>query len=195
MTFIRRSLLAATLAIIAACSSIQAPEPPKVVPVVTPLESKISGSTTLTARDLSVSTAISSKYKCKTEVANQVVLSAKEHSFKDFPTRDDILAIVAIESRFNPFARQGGSFGLMQVLVKTHKDLIRDKNSVSDQIRVGSNILRQYYVDSGKSKSAAIMSYNSGPGAYRIGVRATKYYKKYDEHLHWVKAQYKVQDL
>ena len=191
MNFIRRCMLALVLATTAACSSIQAPQP-KAVQEVSAIQTSVSP-TQVTQRDVILSNAISAKYKCKPEVAKQVVKSSSQHSYKDFPTQQDILAIIALESRFNPFARQGGSFGLMQVLVKTHKALIQDKNSIDDQNKVGSTILRNYYVDMGHSKKAAVMSYNSGPGAYHKGVRATQYYQLYQTNLDWVKTQYKVQ--
>lgn len=193
MNVIRRSLLALSLATLAACSSIQAPNAAEVE--VKQVSSTNIDYNTLSTKDIKVSQAISEKYKCSTEVAQKVVYHASEHAYQDFPTRDDILAIIAMESRFNPFAKQGGSFGLMQVLLKTHKGLITNKNSVEDQVRVGSIILRQYYIDAGRSRKAAVMSYNVGPGAYKKGVRPTKYYKSYTDNVGWVKAQYKVYDL
>lgn len=191
MNSIRRCTLAVLLALLAACSNIQAPNAAE-TPVITSSTVSVDYDL-LTPKDLRVSQAISAKYRCKPEVAAKVVQQASTHAYMDFPTRDDILAIIALESRFNPFAKQGGSFGLMQVLTRTHRGLIRDKDSISDQVRVGTHILRQYYLDTGKSRRAAVMSYNVGPGAYKKGVRATKYYDSYSDKLNWIKSQYKVQ--
>jgi len=62
-----------------------------------------------------------------------------------------ILAVVAVESRFNPFAESGaGAQGLMQVIPKYHQDKIeaagRGKNALLDphtNIQVGVRVLKE----------------------------------------------------
>lgn len=76
-----------------------------------------------------------------------------------------ILAVMAIESRFNPFAESPvGAQGLMQVMSKVHKDKFHPMggtqaalNPVAN-IRVGSQILKEY-VTRGGSVEAGLKKY------------------------------------
>ncbi|MBZ2206974.1 transglycosylase SLT domain-containing protein [Massilia soli] len=76
-----------------------------------------------------------------------------------------ILAVMAIESRFNPFAESPvGAQGLMQVMSKVHKDKFHSMggtqaalNPVAN-IRVGSQILKEY-VTRGGSVEAGLKRY------------------------------------
>ena len=76
-----------------------------------------------------------------------------------------ILAVMAIESRFNPFAESPvGAQGLMQVMSKVHKEKFQEMggtraalNPVAN-IRVGSQILKEY-VTRGGSVEAGLKSY------------------------------------
>ena len=76
-----------------------------------------------------------------------------------------ILAVMAIESRFNPFAESPvGAQGLMQVMSKVHKDKFHPMggtqaalNPVAN-IRVGSQILKEY-VTRGGSVEAGLKRY------------------------------------
>ncbi len=76
-----------------------------------------------------------------------------------------ILAVVAIESRFNPFAESAvGAQGLMQVMSKVHSDKFREHGGVhaaldpAANMRVGSKILKEY-VDRGGSVEAGLKRY------------------------------------
>jgi soluble lytic murein transglycosylase-like protein len=62
-----------------------------------------------------------------------------------------IIAVIAIESRFNPIAESGaGAKGLMQIIPKYHTDKLEEfggEQAVFDpatNIQVGSRILREY---------------------------------------------------
>ncbi|WP_050477881.1 transglycosylase SLT domain-containing protein [Herbaspirillum rhizosphaerae] len=76
-----------------------------------------------------------------------------------------ILAVMAIESRFNPFAESPmGAQGLMQVMSKVHHDKFQELGGVKAalnpvaNIKVGSLILKEY-VTRGGSVEAGLKSY------------------------------------
>ena len=132
-----------------------------------------------------IADAIYKRFKCQEDVALLAVQYAEEFAHEDFPRKHDILAIIAIESSFNPNAEFKGSKGVMQVLVKTHRARITGKFDLHEQIRVGTAILREYYEITG-GKQAAVMSYNVGIGSYKRGARPEKYLSKYSKELLWV---------
>jgi hypothetical protein len=77
-----------------------------------------------------------------------------------------ILAVVAIESRFNPIAESGmGAKGLMQVIPKHHQDKLSDhggESAVLDpttNILLGARILKEYIRRTG-SLEAGLQFYN-----------------------------------
>lgn len=76
-----------------------------------------------------------------------------------------ILSVIAIESRFNPFAESPmGAQGLMQVMAKVHHDKFQELGGIKAalnpvaNIRVGSQILKEY-VTRGGSVEAGLKSY------------------------------------
>ena len=76
-----------------------------------------------------------------------------------------IVAIIAVESRFNPFAEGGSARGLMQIIPRYHMDKLpqgHGKNSFFDpviNIKVGTHILDEAIRRSG-SLIAGLQSYN-----------------------------------
>ncbi|MFJ3046899.1 transglycosylase SLT domain-containing protein [Herbaspirillum chlorophenolicum] len=76
-----------------------------------------------------------------------------------------ILSVIAIESRFNPFAESPmGAQGLMQVMSKVHHDKFQELGGIKAalnpvaNIRVGSQILKEY-VTRGGSIEAGLKTY------------------------------------
>ncbi|MBP0597655.1 lytic transglycosylase domain-containing protein [Herbaspirillum sp. LeCh32-8] len=76
-----------------------------------------------------------------------------------------ILSVIAIESRFNPFAESPmGAQGLMQVMSKVHHDKFQELGGIKAalnpvaNIRVGSQILKEY-VTRGGSVEAGLKTY------------------------------------
>lgn len=76
-----------------------------------------------------------------------------------------ILSVIAIESRFNPFAESPmGAQGLMQVMAKVHHDKFQELGGIKAalnpvaNIRVGSQILKEY-ITRGGSVEAGLKSY------------------------------------
>lgn len=76
-----------------------------------------------------------------------------------------IIAVMAVESRFNPIAQnEFGATGLMQVIPQYHADKFSatDGESVLDprtNIRVGARVLREY-IGRGGSEAAGLQLYN-----------------------------------
>jgi soluble lytic murein transglycosylase-like protein len=77
-----------------------------------------------------------------------------------------ILAVMAVESRFNPIAESGmGAKGLMQVIPKYHPDKLgareQGKGALypTTNIRVGTRVLKEY-IDATGSLEAGLQKYN-----------------------------------
>ena len=106
--------------------------------------------------------------------AKQIIVTANTLSDKkSFPRKEDILAIVAIESSFNKHAvSSANARGLMQVLYKptTH--------DIHHNMVDGVCLLKDYFRIL-KSEKAAITAYNVGIGNYLQGMRNDEYYNKY----------------
>jgi soluble lytic murein transglycosylase-like protein len=108
---------------------------------------------------------LSKRYRVAKDATNMLVSAA-------YATADDIkmdplliLSVVAIESRFNPFAESPvGAQGLMQVMSKVHRDKFADHGGVKAalnpvaNIQVGAKILKEY-VKRGGSVEAGLKMY------------------------------------
>jgi hypothetical protein len=130
---------------------------------------------------------ITDKYDIDDEFAQQVVELAHKHQKPGFPTAKDILAIIGVESSFDPDAvsglRQDPAVGLMQVRPGVWNiDRSTLQGDIEKQIATGSDILHQYYQKL-KNKNAALASYNVGLTQYRSGNTADNYVKKYHNEL------------
>ncbi len=85
-----------------------------------------------------------------------------------------ILAVIAVESRFNPFAAsEQGALGLMQIVPRFHKDKLPDEGApamleTAANIAVGSRILKDS-IRRGGSDEAGLQLYN---GAFDDETRA-----------------------
>ena len=99
---------------------------------------------------------LSKKYKVAAEPMAALVTEAYEQGARHKIDPTLILAVVAIESRFNPFAQSSvGAQGLMQVMTRVHTD--KYENFGGDlaafdpvsNMRVGVTILKEYIRRSG----------------------------------------------
>lgn len=117
-----------------------------------------------------VTSWLAKRYRVATDATDMLVsaayLTAKEIKLDPLL----ILSVMAIESRFNPFAESPvGAQGLMQVMSKVHRDKFEDHGGVKAalnpvaNIRVGSLILKDY-VRRGGSVEAGLKLY-VGAGA------------------------------
>lgn len=120
---------------------------------------------------------ISNTYGIHLDKAEEIVIVAKEEAGEAFPTHIDILAVVAIESKFKQYAKNKGSRakGLMQILYKPSSFAI-DKN-----IADGTDLLKSYNRLLNHNKDAVIQAYNVGIGAYINGSRNKSYLRKFKQ--------------
>lgn len=118
---------------------------------------------------------ISSTYGVQLQKAEEIVKTATKLGESTFPTKIDILAIIAIESNFNQFARAKGSSakGLMQILYKP------TSFEVEKNLTDGANLLKDYR--SRLDIDAAVQAYNVGIGAYLKGTRNKDYLNKFKQ--------------
>ena len=113
---------------------------------------------------------ISKKYKIALSATEKIVDLAFKYADKFNLDPHLILAVIAIESSFNPLAESiAGAQGLMQIMPEIHKEkfssfeekdpaLTLDKN-----VLVGSQILREYLNRFGSEKRALLAYVGVGP--------------------------------
>lgn len=108
-------------------------------------------------------------YRIAEEVAQDYVLAAFEAGNIVGLDPGLILAVMAIESRFNPIAQSDmGAKGLMQVIPRFHEDKLSGHGGVEAvlvpwvNILVGAQILREYIARAG-SIEAGLQWYNGAP--------------------------------
>jgi soluble lytic murein transglycosylase-like protein len=98
-----------------------------------------------------------------------------------------IVAVIAVESRFNPVAQsESGAMGLMQVIPRFHAekfDALRHSSVLDPRanIQVGARILKEY-IARGGTEPAGLQLYNGAPGdpeaAYSTRVLAERQWLK-----------------
>ena len=133
---------------------------------------------------------IAKRYRLANDAANMLVSAAYETALETKLDPLLILSVIAIESRFNPFAESPmGAQGLMQVMSKVHKKKFDDHGGVKAalnpvaNIKVGSQILKEY-VKRGGSVEAGLKSYvgaalHSNDGGY--GTKVLSEYRRLKE--------------
>ena len=106
------------------------------------------------------------RYGVDEDLATKVVKLAQKYEDPQFPKAEDILAIVGIESSFNPAARSGlkkdPAVGLMQFRPAAWKIEPAAMTDVETQIKKGAEILHTYYRHLFSHKDRAIQAYNIG---------------------------------
>ncbi|WP_153161560.1 lytic transglycosylase domain-containing protein [Zoogloea sp. 1C4] len=130
-----------------------------------------------------VKTYIAKRYQVSAVAVEPLLASAQQTGRSVGVDPLLLVAVMAIESRFNPFAESPmGAQGLMQVIPKWHPDKIdvkSDKSAMFDpdtNIRVGALVLKEYIQSTG-SVERALQQYNgsSDPTApYANKVMAVK---------------------
>jgi soluble lytic murein transglycosylase-like protein len=137
-----------------------------------------------------VTTWLSKRYRVAAD-ATDMLVSAAYRTAKEIKLDPLlILSVMAIESRFNPFAESPvGAQGLMQVMSKVHHDKFEDHGGVKAaldpvaNIRVGSLILKEY-VTRGGSVEAGLKLY-VGAGAmdtdFGYGAKVLAEYQRLQE--------------
>lgn len=116
-------------------------------------------------RDIeALATAVARRYRVSDEAIHDVVRTAFHEARRNSLDPLLVVALIAIESRFNPFAQSPmGALGLMQVIPQYHVDKFDpDDESVLDprtNIRVGTRVLREY-IARGGNEAAGLQLYN-----------------------------------
>ncbi len=125
------------------------------------------------------------KYKVKPELASQVVDLAHQYEDSTFPKATDLLALIGIESSFNPKAKSSlnkdPAVGLMQVRPSMWGIEPEDIDGIEEQIKHGARVLKTYYAKLG-DKESAIKAYNIGLRGFRNSLNpdaADRYFAKY----------------
>jgi soluble lytic murein transglycosylase-like protein len=127
--------------------------------------------------------AIARKYHISSAAMRELVDTAYREARRNGLDSLLIIAVMAVESRFNPIAQSdGGATGLMQVIPHYHSDKFATTGgeSVLDprvNIKVGARALKEYIVRGG-TEVAGLQLYNGAPGdssnAYANGVIAER---------------------
>ena len=112
---------------------------------------------------------IAKRYRVAEEAITGIVSSAYRAGAEHRVDPLLILAVVAIESRFNPLAESVfGAKGLMQVMPKYHQEKLSEHGGDTAllepevNIQVGAQILREYLRRSGETESALQMYVGDG---------------------------------
>ena len=136
---------------------------------------------------------LSFRFKLPLAYAQELVSLATQNAYEDFPKKEDLLAIAAVESSYNAKARYKGSYGLMQIEKKSHLPEINGRSLYNPSVNfeLGASILREYYVLLDRNKKAAILAYNWGIGNYikrRYKIKLD-YYLKYLQQLRLINSE------
>jgi hypothetical protein len=128
---------------------------------------------------------ISERFKVSEKIAADIVKFATQHAHENFPKRNDILAIIAVESHYNARALHRGCYGLMQIERKSHMKKLDGRSLFNPNvnIEIGSDVLFQYFELLKGNKKAAILSFNSGIGNFLKKRYRMEYYRKYSVEL------------
>lgn len=116
----------------------------------------------------------SKKYKRDPKEVRQVIRAAIKHSNDTFPTARDLIALVGVESSFNPKAvsqlKKDPAVGLTQIRPGVWGIDPKDLSTIDQQMSQASRILQKYYKLTGSREDAL--------HAYNIGIGNLKKYKR-----------------
>ena len=130
-----------------------------------------------------LASSVARRYRVSALAMRDVVDAAYDEARRNRLDPLLILAIIAVESRFNPIAQsEMGAMGLMQIVPRYHADKLAadDVASVLDpetNIRVGAHVLKDC-IARGGNEVAGLQLYNGSPddasNAYAHKVRAER---------------------
>jgi soluble lytic murein transglycosylase-like protein len=112
---------------------------------------------------------LAKRYRVSSDATRNVVATAYREGSRVGLDPLLIIAVIAVESRFNPIAEsEMGAQGLMQVIPRFHKDHLETgtADAVLDphaNIRLGARILKDY-IESGGTEVAGLQRYNGATG-------------------------------
>ena len=108
---------------------------------------------------------VAKKYRIAPEMARALVATTYREGQRIGVDPLLIIAVIAVESRFNPIAKSdGGALGLMQVIPEYHKDHVEAAHVDSmldphSNIRLGARVLKEY-IRRGGTEVAGLQLYN-----------------------------------
>ena len=144
---------------------------------------------TLTKPQLYQFDIITATYDVGDDLVKEVVALSHKYQKKSFPRAEDILAIVGIESGWDPTAKSKLKFdpavGLTQIRPIAWKKIIPNSSdliSVENQIKYAAEILHLNYRLT-KSKDDAIIAYNVGYGNWLNGNFGFDYLLKFKNEV------------
>lgn len=130
-----------------------------------------------------LASAITGKYKVDPKLAMHVAQLAKKHEKPVFPRAEDILALIGIESSFNPHAvsglRRDPALGLTQVRPRVWGMKPTElRGNLDKQVAMAAHIL-DLYNQKLNSPESALHAYNMGITAFRQGKTNPRYVQKF----------------
>jgi soluble lytic murein transglycosylase-like protein len=111
---------------------------------------------------------IARKYRISQDATREMVIAAFREGKRNGLDPLLIVAVMAVESRFNPIAQSDmGAIGLMQIIPRFHADKLEAGNAASvldpnTNIQVGARVLKEYIRRSG-SQEGGLQLYNGTP--------------------------------
>lgn len=137
---------------------------------------------------------VSNRFGVDPKAADEIIRVAHQHEHSDFPTAEDILAVIGVESKFKPKAvsqlKRDPAIGLMQIRPGVWKISKQELLNIEKNIEHGARILRKYYEQLNKKEDAALQAYNIGITAYLKGKKNPRYLSKVKTE----RAQYEFPD-
>ena len=135
---------------------------------------------------------LSARYtKVPEPILREAIEYAGVYAKPDFPKQQDLLAVIAVESSFNPKAKSqlksDPAIGLTQIRPKAwgYKLYKVDLATIENQIKYGSEILTHNYKRV-NDKSLALHAYNLGLTSILKGKRSKTYVVKYERELNYI---------
>ena len=114
---------------------------------------------------------------------------AFKYEDETFPRAEHILAVVGIESSYNPASvsrlRHDPARGLMQVRPGVWNIDPSELQNIEGQIKHGAEILRLYHQKL-KDEDDAVQAYNIGFTNFRRGQTNPRYLNKFQNEVNWL---------
>jgi len=138
-------------------------------PSVAPERSPKHAAVVTNAEIEAVASAIARRYRVSHDVTRELVGAAYREGKGLGLDPLLIIAVMAVESRFNPIAQSdGGAIGLMQVIPRYHADKLDAAPGLSifdpvTNIRLGARVLKEY-IRRGGTDVAGLQLYNGAAG-------------------------------
>lgn len=134
-----------------------------------------------------ISDKIVKKYNVSPQFAKKVVSLAHKYADPVFPKAEDLIALIGVESNFNPGAvsqlKNDPAVGLTQIrpgVWNLNKQKLQ--GDIDHQVATAAEILKNYYTKLG-NKDAALAAYNVGISSYKNGKVNKRYVPKIKAEL------------